>query len=56
MKYVSVKGEDIVIECNLEVDDGGMLVWKHEHRLLFAGTMRVHRDFRISVEYKKYVN
>ena len=53
MKYVTVKGEDKVIECDLDVDNGGMIVWKHEHRLLFAGATRIHRDFRISVADKK---
>ena len=42
-----VQGEEVSVECDIDVDDGGLLVWKHGDRILFAGNLRIRRDYRI---------
>ena len=53
VEVVKVVGEELSILCNLVTDQGGLIVWKYGDRVLFAGNLRVRRDFRIAVQGKK---
>ena len=53
-EVVKVVGEELSVLCDLETDHGGLIVWKFGDRVLFAGSLRVRRDFRIAVQDKKY--
>ena len=53
-EVVKVVGEELGVLCDLETDHGGLIVWKFGDRVLFAGSLRVRRDFRIAVQNKKY--
>ena len=52
-KLVAVEGEEVEIDCDVDVDDDGLIVWKHGARVLFAGTLRIRRDYRMAVLGKK---
>ena len=52
-KHVAVVGEEVEVDCDIDVDDDGLIVWKHGKRVLFAGTLRIRRDYRMGVTGKK---
>lgn len=52
-KLVAVEGEEVAIGCDVDVDDDSLIVWKHGARVLFAGNLRIRRDYRMAVLRKK---
>ena len=49
VRKVITAGEDLILDCEGEPDLGGLIVWKHGARVLFAGDLRVRRDSRLAV-------
>ena len=39
-EVVVVEGEQLRLECGLDTDEGGLLVWRRGDRVLAAGTLR----------------
>ena len=48
-RQVAVAGEDLELPCEVEPDLGGLIVWKHGARVLFAGELKIRRDQRLSL-------
>ena len=46
---VAVAGEDLELPCQVEPDLGGLIVWKHGARVLFAGQLKIRRDQRLTL-------
>ena len=49
LRAVTTAGEDLRLSCDVEPDLGGLIVWKHGARVLFAGDLRIKRDERLAV-------
>ena len=49
MRKVSTAGEELRLRCELQPELGGLIVWKHGARVLFAGDLRIRRDERLAV-------
>ena len=49
-RQVKVAGEELLLSCDLQPDLGGLIVWKHGARVLFAGDLRIRRDGRLSLQ------
>ena len=49
-RQVKVAGEELLLGCDLQPDLGGLIVWKHGARVLFAGDLRIRRDGRLSLQ------
>ena len=39
-EVVVVEGEQLRLECGLDTDEGGLLVWRRGDRVLAAGSLR----------------
>ena len=50
-----VAGEELDLGCDLDVEDAGLVVWKHGDRVLFAGNVRIRRDYRMAIINKRSV-
>ena len=50
-----VAGEELDLGCDLDVEDAGLVVWKHGDRVLFAGNVRIRRDYRMAILNKRSV-
>ena len=50
-----VAGEKLDLGCDLDVEDAGLVVWKHGDRVLFAGNLRIRRDYRMAIINKRSV-
>lgn len=50
-----VAGEELDLGCDLDVEDAGLVVWKHGDRVLFAGNLRIRRDYRMAIINKRSV-
>ena len=50
-----VTGEELDLGCDLDVEDAGLVVWKHGDRVLFAGNLRIRRDYRMAIINKRSV-
>ena len=48
-RQVAVAGEDLELPCQVEPDLGGLIVWKHGARVLFAGQLKIRRDQRLTL-------
>ena len=48
-----VAGEELDLGCDLDVEDAGLVVWKHGDRVLFAGNVRIRRDYRMAIINKR---
>ena len=53
-EIIKVEGEEVSIMCDIDVDDEGLLVWRQGDRLLFAGNLRIRRDYRIVAIGKRF--
>ena len=56
---ILVAGEDLDLDCKLEagdVEDAGLVVWKHGERVLFAGNLRIRRDYRMAIINNRFVD
>ena len=52
-RYVKIAGEDLDLTCHVEPDLGGLIVWKHGARVLFAGNLQIRRDERLALEERR---
>ena len=50
-----VAGEELDLGCDLDVEDAGLVVWKHGDRVLFTGNVRIRRDYRMAILNKRSV-
>ena len=48
-RQVAVAGEDLELPCQVEPDLGGLIVWKHGARVLYAGQLKIRRDQRLTL-------
>lgn len=53
MRKVVTAGEELSLTCELQPELGGLVVWKHGARVLFAGDLRIRRDDRLAVRDRR---
>ena len=53
VRKVVTAGEELSLTCELQPELGGLVVWKHGARVLFAGDLRIRRDDRLAVRDRR---
>ena len=48
-RQVATAGEELLLSCDVQPDLGGLIVWKHGARVLFAGDLKIRRDERLAL-------
>ena len=55
VRKVTTAGEELRLSCELQPELGGLIVWKHGARVLFAGDLRIRRDERLAVTHRTLI-